>query len=180
MAVRFNIKVASGRLRLIPASRLAATGGADKALRIWNAETGAPAGPAIVDRDPIRTVVFGPDGPTVFLASWTGTSRRFDLVTREPLGPSLHDGGFVLAAVFDRSGTHVLSGHEDKRLRGYTVPLAAEGNAGRIANWVQLRTNMEIDADGGVQALGPGRWKQLAENWSTTADTITDSAGRTK
>ena len=150
----------------------AATGGADKALRLWNAETGAPAGPAIVDRDAIRVVVFAPDGQTFFLASCTGTSRLFDLVTREPLGPSLHDGGFVLAAVFDRSGTHVLSGHEDKRLRGYTVPRAAEGDAAHIVSWVQLRTNMEIDADGGVRALDPKRWKQLAGNSSTAARTI--------
>ena len=144
-----------------PVGRLAATGGADKALRLWNAETGAPAGPSIVDRDPIRVVVFAPGGQTVFIGSWAGTSRLFDLATREPLGPSLRQAGFVLAAAFDRSGTRVTSGYEDKSLRTHPVPDPGAGDTPRITRSVRLSTNMEIDADGGLQSLDPKRWKQI-------------------
>jgi eukaryotic-like serine/threonine-protein kinase len=142
--------------------KVAATGGADKALRFWSAHTGAPAAVSIVDKNPIRVIVFGPDDSTVFVGNWTTTSRLWDRATREPIGPVPSQNGFALAAAFDSSGAHMVAGYEDKTLRTFDLPKPIEGDVTHIVRAVQLMTNMEISPDGGVQSLEPGRWYELA------------------
>lgn len=54
-----------------PDGRLVATGGGDKAVRIWEAESGAPRGEPLFHRGVVWAVCFDPEGERVATASWT-------------------------------------------------------------------------------------------------------------
>ena len=68
-----------------PDSQLVAVGGADRAVRIWEVETGRPVTTIEDHADWVLGLAFSPDGKRIATASRDRTSKVFDVRTKESL-----------------------------------------------------------------------------------------------
>jgi WD40 repeat protein len=74
-----------------PDSRWLATGGATM-LRLWEVESGAPHGSAMLPRDAISDFTFSPDGRQIVTMCADRTNRVWDIATGRPISPFLPSG----------------------------------------------------------------------------------------
>jgi WD40 repeat protein len=121
-----------------PDGRLVASGDDGGAVRLWDAETGQPAGGPLVGHEgPVRAVAFSPDGRRLASAGEDGTVRLWDATTGQAVGAPLtgHEGA-VHAVAFSPEGQRLASGGADGTVRlwdaaaGQPVgaPMAADGD----------------------------------------------------
>ena len=95
------------------------SGGSDKTLQIWDANTGQPVGkPLTGHTDYVDSVAFSPDGTRIASGSSDKTLRIWDANTGQPVGAPLigHTGG-VNSVAFSPDGTRIASGSDDKTVR---------------------------------------------------------------
>ena len=104
------------RRRLVLASpdgRLVLTAGDDPAARLWDAETGTPAGILEAHAGPVRSAAFRPDGTVVATGGDDGLVRFRDIAGgragRAPLG---HPSG-VTSLAFSPDGRTLVAGCEE-------------------------------------------------------------------
>jgi eukaryotic-like serine/threonine-protein kinase len=96
--------------------RLAVTAGRDRAnrkaeVRLWEADTGKPLGPAWEHGKPLESLALSPDGRAVLLGSNDGTARLWDARTGKPLGPPLqHDKHSINCLAVTPEGKALLAG----------------------------------------------------------------------
>ncbi len=100
--------------RFSPDGKFVVTGGADKTVRFWRADSGSPAGRRISLRTPVRGASFNRDGTLVVVASEDGTARVLRRSSGERIAPVLRPpGGRVLTAAFSPNGNLVITGSDD-------------------------------------------------------------------
>jgi len=128
---------------------------------MWRVATGQPACPPLTHRRGVKAIAFSPDGKTVLTGSSDGTARFWDVATGKPLGmPLQHPFREVRAVAFSPDGQRVATAGELKVTRVWPVPVPVSGEVERLLLWIQVRTGLELDAEGAVGALDAARWQE--------------------
>lgn len=100
-----------------PDSKLVAAAGADRAIRIWEVETGKQLALIEDHADWILDLAFSPDGKRLASASRDKTSKVFDVEKKESLVTFPGHAQTVYAVAFSPDGKLVASGGEDNQIR---------------------------------------------------------------
>ncbi len=144
-----------------PDGRLLLTGGADNRARLWDLATGKMIGPPLEHpgQGAVISAAFSPDGKLAVTGSQDRTARLWEVATGRPIGPALPHQFAVWVAAFTPDGRTVLTGSQDVS-RQWAVPTPLDGDARRIALWVQVQTGMELDDHGTVRWLDSATWQE--------------------
>ena len=81
----------------------------DKTLRLWDAATGAPIGPAMRHEGSVSGALFSRDESRILSWSTDGTLRLWDAATGAPIGPAMKHEDSVNGALFSRDDRRILS-----------------------------------------------------------------------
>jgi WD40 repeat protein/serine/threonine protein kinase/tetratricopeptide (TPR) repeat protein len=146
-----------------PDGRTLLTGGADGTARLWDATTGRPLGPTLTHQGRVWAVAFSPDGQTVLTGGDGRAAQLWDATTGRPLGPTLTHQERVWAVAFSPDGQTVLTGSNDHTARLWDVATDLPDDLERVANWVEVRTGLELDDQGQVRALDAAAWRERRE-----------------
>src|SRR5262245_2685626 len=92
-----------------PDGRLIVTAARDGKTQIWDANTGAPRGPALVHQGVVSSADFSLDGKRVVTASEDKTTQVWDTETGQKIGGPLRHGDVVSTAGLTPDGTRVLT-----------------------------------------------------------------------
>src|SRR5262249_6645572 len=82
----------------------------DQTARLWDTETGMPAGPPLQHPAAVRAVAFGPHGRTLLTGSEDKAARLWELPDRAARGTRLQQPGPLSAMAFSRDGRTVVTG----------------------------------------------------------------------
>ncbi|MBX6312653.1 MAG: PD40 domain-containing protein [Isosphaeraceae bacterium] len=100
-----------------PDSQLVAAAGADRAIRIWEVETGKLLATIEDHADWIFDLAFSPDGKRLVSASRDKTSKVFDVEKKEALVTFPGHAETVYTVGFSPDGKQIASGGGDKQVR---------------------------------------------------------------
>lgn len=100
-----------------PDSKLVAAAGADRAIRIWEVETGKLHATIEDHADWIFDLAFSPDGKRLASASRDKTSKVFDVVKKESLVTFPGHVETVYSVVFAPDGKSIATGGGDNQIR---------------------------------------------------------------
>ncbi len=100
-----------------PDSKLLAAAGADRAIRIWDVESGKELATIEDHADWIFDIAFSPDGKRLASASRDKTSKVFDVEKKESLVTFPGHAQTVYAVAFTPDGKSVTTGGEDNQIR---------------------------------------------------------------
>jgi Tol biopolymer transport system component len=100
-----------------PDSKLLAAAGADRAIRIWEVDSGKELAVIEDHADWILDVAFSPDGKRLVSASRDKTSKVFDVAKKESIVTFPGHAQTVYTASFHPDGKRVFSGGEDNLIR---------------------------------------------------------------
>ena len=108
-------------------------------------------------------MAFSPDGKTLLTGCNDGTVRLWDPATGQPIGPDLRQQGMIWAVAFSPDGKTLLTGDDEGV--AWIQPLADElpNDLDFVANWVAVRTGLELDDHGQVHALDAETWRARRE-----------------
>jgi WD40 repeat protein len=95
-------------LEFSPDGRQILTAGDDGTARIWSADDGAPAAPAMLHASPVGFATFSPDGAQVLTGSDDKTLRFWDTKSGVPVGEPIHLLSKVMFAALNADGTRLL------------------------------------------------------------------------
>jgi WD40 repeat protein len=146
-----------------PDGKLAVTGSQDATARIWDLATGRPIGEPLRHQGQVLDVAFSPDGKTVLTASYDDIVQLWDVATGRPIGPPWVHPIFGRFVSFSPDGHYALTltggdyGRNIARL--WKIPTPVEGDAERIALWVQTLTGLGLDSDDAIRALDAATWQ---------------------
>ena len=104
-----------------PDGQKLASGGLDRAVRLWSVATGRPERALVGHQDMVYRLAYSPDGRLLATASWDKTIRVWDARTGEQR--QLLDGhrGAVLDLAFSPDGRRLASASRDGRVRIWRV-----------------------------------------------------------
>lgn len=100
-----------------PDSKLVAAAGADRAIRVWEVESGNLVTTIEDHADWIFDIAFSPDGKRLASASRDKTSKVFDIVKKESLVTFPGHAASVNAVTFTPDGKLIATGGEDNQIR---------------------------------------------------------------
>jgi uncharacterized protein with WD repeat/mono/diheme cytochrome c family protein len=100
-----------------PDGKSLAAAGADRAIRIWDVESGQQKAMIEDHADWIFDVAFSPDGKRLASASRDKTSKVFDVAKKESIVTFPGHGATVYAVAFSPDGKSVVTGGEDNLIR---------------------------------------------------------------
>lgn len=100
-----------------PDSKLVAAAGADRAIRIWEVESGKEVALIEDHADWIFDLAFSPDGKRLASASRDKTSKVFDVVKKESLVTFPGHADTVYSVSFSPDGKFIASGGADNSIR---------------------------------------------------------------
>lgn len=103
-----------------PDSKMLAAAGADRAIRVWDVESGKERALIEDHADWIFDLAWSPDGKRLASASRDKTSKVFDVAKKESLVTFPGHAQTVYAVAFSPDGKNVFSGGEDNQIRVWT------------------------------------------------------------
>jgi WD40 repeat protein len=136
-----------------PTGDTAATISTSGDVQLWETATGAAIGEPLPHRSRLGEVVFHPDGSILATGCHDGSARLWDSATGLPVGPPLDHAGPVDVLAFSPDGRRLAASCADGRLRFWKTPAPLPGDVERIACWVRVATNLDIDASDAVRPL---------------------------
>jgi WD40 repeat protein len=102
-----------------PDSKLLAAAGADRAIRLWEVESGKELATIEDHADWIFDLAFSPDGSRIASASRDKTSKVFDVVKKESIVTFPGHAATVYAVAFSADGKTIFTGGEDSQIRAW-------------------------------------------------------------
>jgi WD40 repeat protein/serine/threonine protein kinase len=142
-----------------PDGQAVATAAADGTVRLWEVPSGRSLAPPLLHDSWVQSVAFSPDGKTLVAGCADGTARLWS-ADGAALGAFLAHRGPVNRVAFSPDGKTVLTGSGDGMARLWTPPPPVGGDPAHVTLWVQVRTGMELDAEGTVQVLPAEVWQE--------------------
>ena len=127
-------------------------------VQLWDAASGAALGEPLPHRSSLGEVVFHPEGAMLATGCHDGSARLWDAAAGLPLGPPLSPAGAVCAVeslAFSPDGRRLAASCGDGRLRFWKTPAPLPGAIERIACWVRVATNLDVDSADAVRPLEP-------------------------
>jgi len=103
-----------------PDSKILAAAGADRAIRLWEVESGKELATIEDHADWIFDVAFSPDGKRLASASRDKTSKVFDVAKKEALVTFPGHAQTVYTVAFSPDGKRVYTGGEDNLIRAWS------------------------------------------------------------
>ncbi len=100
-----------------PSGTRIATASGDKALRIWDATSGALVRTLTGHTEMVRAAVFSPDGTRIVTASNDNSARVWDAASGAELLRLTGHTGWVRAVAFSPDGTRIVTGSQDNTAR---------------------------------------------------------------
>ncbi|CDF37477.1 WD40-repeat containing protein [Chondrus crispus] len=129
--------------------RRVVSGSLDKSVRVWDLETGAQVGDALVGQmGPVSSVAMSGDGRRVVSGSLDWIVRMWDVETGAHVGDALvgHTDG-VFGVAMNRDGRRVVSGSADESVRVWDVETGAQiGDA--LVGHTDLVWSVAMSGDG--------------------------------
>jgi WD40 repeat protein len=104
-----------------PDGKLAATGGKDGSLQLWDPATGKEIFRAAAHTKGTQAVVFSPDGKWVLSAGRDRLIRIWEVSSRKEIGTLAGHEGTVTCLLFSPDGKELLSGSSDKTVRVWNL-----------------------------------------------------------
>ncbi|TFK39160.1 WD40-repeat-containing domain protein, partial [Crucibulum laeve] len=140
-------------------------GSDDKAIQVWNVETGEVVGDPIQGHTgPVRSVSFSPDGKYIVSGSSDKTVRVWKVGTGEAVGNPIHGHtDWVRSVSFSSDGKYIVSGSDDKTVQVWNMETGeAVGNPiWGHADWV---TSVSFSPDG--KYIVSGSYDQTVQVWN--------------
>ncbi|WZO96507.1 c-type cytochrome domain-containing protein [Isosphaeraceae bacterium EP7] len=148
-----------------PDSRLVAAAGADRTVRIWEAETSKLVRTIEDHADWILDLAFSPDGKRIATASRDKTSKVFDVAGGETVATFPGHAETVSAVAYSPDGKFIATGGDDNQVRLWNPDNDAKqagsltgfgGGVFRIAYTADGRDLVATSADGIVRVFRDG------------------------
>jgi len=111
----------------------------------------------------IFSATFNPDGKLVLTGSNDRSARLWDTATGEAVGPVFRHQGGVTCVAFNPDGQSFATASNDKTAQTWEVPVAVEGEVGRLAAWTRVISGMELAPDTGLRVIDASGWRQLRQ-----------------
>jgi WD40 repeat protein len=142
-------------------------------MRLWDAATGRPLGPARnVGRSTStafahgggvgasRGKAFSPDATLLLSGRADGTARLWDVATGHPVGPPLWHGSEVQSVVFRPDGRLLATG-DATAAHLWDTPQPIAGDPARVLLWAEVMTNQQFDAEGdAIRPMDAPTWDE--------------------
>jgi WD40 repeat protein len=93
------------------------SGGADHTVRLWDANTGQPVGPPMMQANTVTDAALSGDGDDVAFANADNTVRVWDADNGEPDGPPMTQSSAITALDLSGDGTRAVAGCADGSVR---------------------------------------------------------------
>ncbi len=114
---------------LAASGRLIASGGADRAVRLWDASTGKLLRTLDGHEDGVLSVAFSPDDRWLLSSSYDGTARLWDVASGTPLAVLQGHTWWVWQAGFSPDGSRIVTAGQDGRAIVWSVAENGDGAA---------------------------------------------------
>jgi WD40 repeat protein/serine/threonine protein kinase/tetratricopeptide (TPR) repeat protein len=146
--------------------KLIVTGSTEGTARIWNTATGQPVGAPLMHPQRVNTVAFGPgaEGRLIVTGCGDGTACLWDRATHKRLAPLVRQNRAIWGATITPDNRSTLTTTDDGTTRAWPVPAPVEGEPGRLALRLQVRTGLEMGPGQTVLQLSPSEWERRLQN----------------
>ena len=141
-------------LAFSPDSRILATSGTDRTVRLWDVGTHEQLGATMTGhRGQVRSVAFAPDGRTLASGSTDQTVRVWDALTHQQVGAALRHTDDVNAVAFSPDGRTLAAAGDDRVVRLWDVRTHRQRGAALRGDTAAV-TSMSFNEDGRTIASG--------------------------
>jgi WD40 repeat protein len=144
---------------------LALASAGEDVVAIYDLQTKDRVGPPLEHGGGTYTLAFSPDSRLLASGSGDGKVRLWDVVTGRRLGAPLPCRGAVRAVLF-RDQRTVLTADVSSTVLRWDVPDLQPPDAERLQLWAELRTDLDLDEQGGVRVLDQDEWEQHKQRLS--------------
>lgn len=103
-------------------------------MQIWEAHSGRPLEPPMLDVLVLPAATFHPDGRFIATGDWEGKARLWDTKSATPIGPALTEPGPIRAAAFGPDGRTLAVGAGDGTLTLWPIPTAPHSGGNKWKN----------------------------------------------